>query len=63
MPVIQVSLLQGRSTEIKRKYAAELTKLTCECLDTTPETVSIIFNEMAYENLSVAGTLIADMKQ
>ena len=62
MPFIQVSMLQGRSIETKRKYAAELTKLTCECLDTPPETVSIIFNEMAYENLSVGGTLKADKK-
>ena len=60
MPIIKVNLLQGRSTEVKRKYAAELTKLTCECLDVLPESVRIIFNDMAHENFAVAGTLAAD---
>jgi len=63
MPIIQVNLLQGRSTEVKRKYAAELTKLSCECLDVPPESVSIIFSEIAHENLAVAGTLAADRKK
>ncbi|MCL2683928.1 MAG: tautomerase family protein [Synergistaceae bacterium] len=63
MPIIQVNLLQGRSTEAKRKYAAALTKLTCECFDAPPETVRIIFSEMARENYAVAGTLYADAKK
>jgi len=62
MPIIKVNLLQGRSTEVKRKYAAELTKLTCECLDVKPEAVRIIFSEMAHENYSIAGVLKADSK-
>ena len=63
MPIIQVNLLQGRSTEIKRKYAAELTKLTCECLGTQPEAVRIIFSEMEHENFAVAGVLSSDKKK
>ena len=60
MPIIQVNLLQGRSTETKRKYAAELTKVTCECLGAQPEAVRIIFNEMAHENFAIAGNLAVD---
>ena len=63
MPIIQVNFSQGRSIEVKRKYAAELTKVTCECLDVSPETVRVIFNEMARENFAVAGTLFADRKK
>ena len=63
MPVIQVNLLEGRSVETKRKYAAELTKLTCECLDTSPESVRVIFNEMEHENFAIAGTLAVDKKK
>ena len=63
MPIIQVNALQGRSTEVKRKYAAELTKVTCECLDVSPESVRIIFNVMDPENFAVAGTLAADRKK
>ena len=63
MPIIQVNLLQGRSTEAKRKYAAELTKLTCDCLDAPPESVRIIFSEMAHEDFAVAGVLASDRKK
>jgi 4-oxalocrotonate tautomerase len=63
MPIIQVHLLEGRSVEIKRKYAAEITKTTSECLGVAPEAVRIIFSEMAHENFAVAGTLSADKKK
>ena len=62
MPIIQVNLLQGRSIEAKRKYAADVTKLTCECFEVPPERVRVIFNEMAHENFAIAGTLAADRK-
>jgi len=63
MPIIQVNLLQGRSTEVKRKYAAEITRVTCECLSVKPESVRIIFNDMAGDNFAVAGTLSMDSKK
>jgi 4-oxalocrotonate tautomerase len=63
MPILQVNLLQGRSIDIKRKYAAEVTRVTCECLDVPPESVRIIFNDMAHEDFAVAGILAADKKK
>jgi 4-oxalocrotonate tautomerase len=63
MPIIQVNLLQGRSTEAKRKLASEMTRVTCECLGTAPEQVRIIFNDIPPENYSIAGTLTADKKK
>jgi 4-oxalocrotonate tautomerase len=62
MPIIQVNLLQGRSTDVKRKYAEELTKLTCEHLSVPPEAVRVIFSEMAGNNFAVAGVLSSDKK-
>ena len=60
MLITQVNLLHGRSTEIKRKYATELTKVTCECLNVPPGAVRIIFNDMKDEDYAVAGILVAD---
>jgi phenylpyruvate tautomerase PptA (4-oxalocrotonate tautomerase family) len=37
MPLIKVNMLQGRSVETKRKYASEMTRITCECLGVTPD--------------------------
>lgn len=63
MPLIKVNMLQGRSVETKRKYASEMTRITCECLDVKPESVRIIFSEMPPENLAAAGRLAADTKK
>jgi len=62
MPIVQVNLLEGRTIEAKRKYAAEITKLTCGCFDVPPEKVRVIFNDMKHENFAVAGVLAADKK-
>jgi len=62
MPLINVSLLEGRSVEAKRKYASEITKLTCDCFEVTPERVRIVFSEMKPENFAVAGVLNVDKK-
>jgi 4-oxalocrotonate tautomerase len=63
MPIIQVNLLQGRSTEVKRKFASEVTRVTCECFGSKPEQVRVIFNDMPPENFSIAGVLTADRKK
>jgi 4-oxalocrotonate tautomerase len=63
MPLINVNMIQGRSVETKRKYASEMTRITCECLGVTPDSVRIIFSEMPPENLVIAGTLAADVKK
>ncbi len=60
MPIIQVNLMQGRTVEAKRKFAAEVTNLACETLGVRAEQVRVIFNEMPRENYAIAGTLVAD---
>ena len=63
MPIIKVNMLQGRSVETKRRYASEMTRVTCECLSVKPESVRIIFSDMPHENFAIAGTLSADIKK
>ena len=60
MPIIQVQLLEGRSIEQKRRFAEEVTAVACSCLNTRPEQVRIILNEMPPSNFAIAGTLMAD---
>lgn len=62
MPIIQVNLLKGRSPDVKRKYAADLTKMTCENFDVTPDKVRIIFHDMEPHDIAVAGVLASDKK-
>ncbi|MDR1916462.1 MAG: 2-hydroxymuconate tautomerase family protein [Synergistaceae bacterium] len=60
MPIIQVNLLQGRTTEAKREFVNGVTQLTCSCFGVNAEQVRVIFNEMSRENYAIAGTLVAD---
>ncbi|GHV28961.1 hypothetical protein FACS1894167_07290 [Synergistales bacterium] len=60
MPIIQVHLITGRSTEVKRKFAADVTKLACEHLSTVPEHVRVIFHDMPREDFAIGGILSCD---
>ncbi|MDR1651747.1 MAG: tautomerase family protein [Synergistaceae bacterium] len=61
MPIIHVEMLEGRPAEAKRKFAAEATRLTCDCFGVAPEQVRIIFSEMPRGNFSIAGVLRSDI--
>jgi 4-oxalocrotonate tautomerase len=54
-------MLEGRPAEAKRKFAAEATRLTCDCFGVAPEQVRIIFSEMPRGNFSIAGVLRSDI--
>ncbi|NDH31304.1 MAG: 4-oxalocrotonate tautomerase, partial [Betaproteobacteria bacterium] len=46
MPLIQVSLFEGRSLEQKRAFAEQLTRVATETLACSPESVDIIFADI-----------------
>jgi 4-oxalocrotonate tautomerase len=60
MPIIQVNLLQGRTTEAKRKFALGVTQLACDCFGVKASQVRVILNEMSRDNYAIAGHLVAD---
>jgi 4-oxalocrotonate tautomerase len=62
MPIIQVNLLEGRTVEQKRKYVADVTRVTCEDLGVPPDSVRIQFITMGHEDFAVAGVLHSDKK-
>jgi 4-oxalocrotonate tautomerase len=60
MPIVQIHMLAGRTTDQKRALADKVTKAICETANTTPEQVKIIISDMAHEDYSVGGVLHAD---
>jgi 4-oxalocrotonate tautomerase len=60
MPAIQITLLQGRSIEQKRRIARRVTDVMVEEAGTKPEAVVITFVEVPRENYARNGVLIAD---
>jgi 4-oxalocrotonate tautomerase len=55
MPLIQVSLIEGRAPEVKRALIAEVTDAVVRTLDAPRETVRVILNEVPPEHWAVGG--------
>jgi 4-oxalocrotonate tautomerase len=60
MPVIQITLLKGRTVEQKRKIAARLTDVLVEDGGAKREAVTVTFVEVTKEDYASAGVLLAD---
>ncbi|MBN9487215.1 MAG: 4-oxalocrotonate tautomerase [Alphaproteobacteria bacterium] len=60
MPMINVQMFEGRTTEQRRKLAKELTDATCRALGCTPDAVQVILTDVKKENWADAGKLFSD---
>jgi 4-oxalocrotonate tautomerase len=62
MPVIQITISQGRSVKQKRELIEVLTKETARIMKTQEEKVRILIYEVSKENWGNAGIIGLDMK-
>jgi 4-oxalocrotonate tautomerase len=60
MPLVQVTMLTGRSADQKRKLAARLTDAMVEEAGARREAVVVTFNEVSKESYASGGVLMAD---
>lgn len=60
MPLIQVSLYEGRSIEQKREFVKVVTAETASILKCPPESVEIIFEDIKKSDWASAGKLASD---
>ncbi|NOJ27670.1 MAG: 4-oxalocrotonate tautomerase [Nitrososphaera sp.] len=61
MPVIQVTMSQGRTVEQKRELVSVLTRETARILKTKQDSIRILIYEVSKENWANAGVLGLDM--
>ena len=61
MPVIQITMSQGRSVEQKRELVKVLTKETARIIGTQEEKIRILIYEVSMENWANAGVLGTDL--
>jgi len=62
MPLIQVTLLEGRSPEQKRKLVERITDVVVEELGTKREAVTVTLVDVPKSNYATAGVLALDKK-
>jgi 4-oxalocrotonate tautomerase len=60
MPLVQITMLTGRTTDQKRKLAQRITDAMVEEAGAKREAVVVAFNEVARESYATAGVLMAD---
>ena len=60
MPMVQITLLEGRTTDQKRKIAKRITDVLVEEAGTRREAIVIAFHEVSKESYASGGQLIID---
>jgi 4-oxalocrotonate tautomerase len=60
MPMVQITLLEGRTADQKRKIAKRITDVLVEEAGTRREAIVIAFNEVSKESYASGGELIVD---
>jgi 4-oxalocrotonate tautomerase len=62
MPVIQITMSQGRSVQEKRELVKVLTRETARIMKTDEQKIRILIYEVSRENWGNAGILGVDME-
>jgi 4-oxalocrotonate tautomerase len=60
MPMVQITMLSGRTAEQKRKIAQRITDVLVEEAGTKREGVMIAFHEVSKESYASGGVLMVD---
>jgi len=62
MPYVQITWLEGRSVDQKRKIADRIASALIENGKASPEHIQITFLDLPTTDYAVAGTLVVDKK-
>jgi 4-oxalocrotonate tautomerase len=57
MPTFNIQMFEGRTVEQKRKLVAEVTRVTCETLGCSADSVDIVITDVRKENWATGGKL------
>ncbi|TSB44973.1 2-hydroxymuconate tautomerase [Alkalicoccobacillus porphyridii] len=60
MPIVTVKMLEGRNDDQKRALIEQITSTVVETVDATPESVTVIIEEMKPTHLGKAGKRPSD---
>jgi 4-oxalocrotonate tautomerase len=61
MPIVQITLLPGRSPEKKAEIAREITRVMHETGGAASESTSVIFAEIPATDWMIGGQMLSDM--
>ncbi|MCP4330666.1 MAG: 4-oxalocrotonate tautomerase [Alphaproteobacteria bacterium] len=56
MPIVDISILEGRTDDKKAELIREVTDTVCRVLDSEPARVRVLIRDVPHANWGVAGT-------
>ena len=60
MPIISVQMFDGRTIEQKRAFVKAITEASCNSLNCSADSVTVVIHEVKRENWGTAGALRSD---
>lgn len=63
MPHVEITLVEGRTTDQKRKVAERVTKVLQEEIGAAREGISVAFIDVPKDSFAHGGVLVADAKK
>jgi len=60
VPIIQVNMLEGRTTEQKRKLVSGITTAVVDALGVAPEQVRVMIHELGKDDFAIGGKTAAE---
>lgn len=60
MPIVQIDMIEGRTTEQKREMVKKITEVITQTANCPAEAVTIVIREAAKQHIAKAGTLMCD---
>ncbi|QGG48125.1 4-oxalocrotonate tautomerase [Heliorestis convoluta] len=63
MPIVQVTMLEGRTEEQKRELAKAITQAFVDTCGAKAESVTLSIHDVPTENIALGGTLISDLRR
>ena len=55
MPIVEITLIEGRSREAKTRLMKKVTEAVVEAIDAKPESIRVILREIPGEHFAIAG--------
>jgi 4-oxalocrotonate tautomerase len=60
MPVVQITIAEGRTAEQKRRMAERVTQAVVEELNTSPESITLLIYELGKDHIAKSGRILSE---
>lgn len=60
MPIVQITLAEGRTQEQKKRMAEKVTDVLVQELNTPPESITVLIYELGRDHIAKSGKLLSD---